>query len=160
MRQLLIDGHNLIGQMPDLSLADLDDEEKLVALLRKYAARRRARIVVVFDSGMAGHSGGRSQTLSGGGVEAVFAGSHTDADRVLIERMRELKRPREWALVSSDRAIQAAAERHRVSVVEAAEFAKMLAPPKPAEKPPDEDRDDKPDREDNISQWLRLFKRK
>ena len=31
---LLIDGHNLIGQIPELSLADEDDEGKLVMLLR------------------------------------------------------------------------------------------------------------------------------
>src|SRR5262245_8805655 len=36
---LLVDGHNLIGQMPGLSLADPDDEAQLVLLLRGYAMR-------------------------------------------------------------------------------------------------------------------------
>ncbi len=33
---ILIDGHNLIGRMPALSLADPDDERQLLALLLSY----------------------------------------------------------------------------------------------------------------------------
>lgn len=33
----LIDGHNLIARTPGLSLADPDDEAKLVQLLRRWA---------------------------------------------------------------------------------------------------------------------------
>ena len=157
MLQLLIDGHNLIGQMPGLSLADFDDEEKLVAMLRQYAARRRARIVVVFDSGS---PGGRSRELSGGGVEAHFAGSHTNADRVLMERIRELKRPQEWTLVTSDHAIQNEAARRRMRTIEAVEFARLLSPPHSTQESPRPEADDKPDREDDVSKWLDLFGKK
>ncbi len=45
---LLIDGHNLIGRLPDLRLDDPDDEAKLVARLRTYCARTRKRITAVF----------------------------------------------------------------------------------------------------------------
>ena len=41
MQKLLIDGHNLIGQTPGLSLADPNDEQKLIVMLRKYAARKQ-----------------------------------------------------------------------------------------------------------------------
>jgi len=157
MLQLLIDGHNLIGQMPDLSLADFDDEAKLVEMLRRYAARRRARIVVVFDSG---NPGGRSRELSGGGVESHFAGSHTNADRVLIEHIRDIRRPREWTLVSSDHAIQGEAARRHMRVMEAADFAGLLSPPHAAQAPPRPEADDKPDREDDVSGWLKLFGKK
>jgi hypothetical protein len=155
--QLLVDGHNLIGQMPALSLADPDDEGKLAIRLKRFAARRRARIVVVFDSG---NPGGRSQALSGGGVDAVFAGSHTNADRILIERIRALKRPQEWALVSSDHAIQAEAARRRVRVIEAAEFARTLSAAKPAPEPAHSSAGEKPEREDDVSTWLEVFKKK
>ena len=155
MRQLLIDGHNLIGQMPGLSLADFDDEEKLVAFLRKHAARKRARIVVVFDSGQ---PGGRSRHLSGGGVESVFAGSHTNADRILIERIRALKQPQTWTLVSSDRAIQREAEARRMPVKSSAEFAAELAPPASASSPPRID--EKPSHEDDIDAWIDAFRRR
>jgi uncharacterized protein len=53
---LLIDGHNLISQIPGLSLSDPDDEGDLVMLLRRYTTARRGRkVVVVFDHGVYGH---------------------------------------------------------------------------------------------------------
>ena len=48
---ILIDGHNLIGQMSDLSLADPDDEAKLLQRLRGYRNVANQPITVVFDSG-------------------------------------------------------------------------------------------------------------
>ncbi len=46
---LLIDGHNLIGQMQDISLSDPDDEAKLVKQLRTYGLLTRKQITVIFD---------------------------------------------------------------------------------------------------------------
>ena len=156
MQQLLIDGHNLIAQMPGLSLDDPDDEQQLVVMLRKYAARRGARIIVVFDSGSLG---GKSRELSGGHVTAIFAGSHTIADRILMERMRELKKPGEWILVSSDREVQQAAEKRKVLVRSSQDFAAiMLAPPKEAanSQPIIEDKLSK----DEVAEWLKIFGKK
>ena len=156
MQKLLIDGHNLIAQAPGLSLEDPDDEQKLIVLLRKYAARRRAQIVVVFD---AGYLGGRSKELSGGGVTAIFAGSHTIADRILMERIRELKKPGEWIVVSSDREVQGAAARRKMVTRTSQEFAAiLLAPPK-------ESVNKQPVVEDKLSpaevnEWLRIFHNK
>ena len=153
MQQLLIDGHNLIAQTPGLSLADLDDEQKLIVLLRRYAARRGARIVVVFDSGS---PGGKSNELSGGGVTAIFAGSHTIADRVLMERIRELKKPGEWIVVSSDREVQQAAAYRRLIVWPSPVFAaRLTAPPPSSVKPslPDEVEVSK----DDVNEWLNVF---
>ena len=156
MQQLLIDGHNLIAQLPGLSLDDPDDEQQLVVMLRKYAARRGARIVVVFDSGSLG---GKSRELSGGHVTAIFAGSHTIADRILMERMRELKKPGEWMLVSSDREVQQAAEKRRVLVRSSQDFAAiMLAPPKEADnvQPAVEAKLST----DEVAEWLKIFGKK
>ena len=60
----LIDGHNLIGQLPDLSLNDPNDEAKLVQKLIGFAARQQKRVVVVFDSGL---PGGKSRLSTGPG---------------------------------------------------------------------------------------------
>ena len=154
MQKLLIDGHNLIGQTPGLSLADPNDEQKLIVMLRKYAARKNARIVVVFDSG---NPGGRSKELSGGNVTAIFAGSHTIADRILMERMRELKKPGEWVVVSSDREVQQAAQQRKMNVWSSAEFArKMGSPPKRQIEPPTPK--DSGLTQAEVDEWLRLFK--
>ncbi len=154
MQKLLIDGHNLIGQTPGLSLADPNDEQKLIVMLRQYAARKNARIVVIFDSG---NPGGKSKELSGGHVTAIFAGSHTIADRVLRERIRELKQPGDWIVVSSDHEVQQAAQQRRMNVWSAAEFARRIGPPPKRELEPPPAKDSGLTQSE-VDEWLRLFK--
>ncbi len=155
MQKLLIDGHNLIGQTPGLSLADPYDEQKLIVMLRQYAARRQARIVVVFDSG---NPGGKSKELSGGNVTAIFAGSHTIADRILMERIRELKQPGDWVVVSSDREVQQAALRRKMTVWNSAEFARKLGTSPQREAEPPEPKDSGLTQAE-VDEWLKVFKR-
>ena len=159
MQKLLIDGHNLIGQTPGLSLADPNDEQKLIVMLRKYAARKHARVVVVFDSG---NPGGKSKELSGGDVTAIFAGLHTIADRILMERIRELKKSGDWVVVSSDREVQQAAQQRKMTVWGSAEFAKRMGgavPQMDASAEPPEPKDSGLTKSE-VDEWLQLFKQK
>ncbi len=122
----LIDGHNLIGALPDIELTDPHDEAKLVLKLRRWAAHRRTRVVVVFDGGL---PGGRSRTLSGGPIEAVFAArGHTIADRIIIARLRKLPDPGNWTVVSSDHAVLDVARRRGARVLTSQAFAEHLSP--------------------------------
>lgn len=151
----LIDGHNLIGQLPELSLADEHDEAQLVLLLRQFAAGRKARITVVFDHGM---PGGRSNDLSGGTVETVFAGSHTNADRILRERIGSEKQPGQVIVVSNDHEVIAAAKTRKMAVTRSSDFAVQLkmAAPRPARRnaPPASE----PRLSDaEVDEWLHLF---
>ena len=161
MQKLLIDGHNLIGQTPGLSLADPNDEQKLIVMLRRYAARKQARIVVVFDSGTASHAGGRSRELSGGNVTAIFAGSHTIADRILMERIRELKQTGDWVVVFSDREVQQAAQQRKMNVWSSADFARRIgAPPqRDASAEPPTPKDSGLTKAE-VDEWLQVFKRR
>ncbi len=159
MQKLLIDGHNLIGQTPGLSLADPNDEQKLIVMLRQYAARKQARIVVIFDSGTAAHAGGKSKELSGGNVTAIFAGSHTIADRVLMERIRELKQPGDWVVVSSDREVQQAALQRKMNVWSSAEFSRKMGPPPQREAEPPTPKDSGLTQSE-VDEWLQVFKRR
>lgn len=120
---VLIDGHNLIGRMPDLRLDDPDDEARLAARLRTYCARTRRRATVVFDHGL---PGGRSRALSGGGLEVVFAPIGRSADSVLCERIRQARDPRELIVVTSDQAIAAVARTRGARVLRSEEFAARL----------------------------------
>jgi len=148
----LIDGHNLIAQMPELSLADPNDEAQLVWRLRQFAARKRCRITVVFDHGV---PGGWSRELSTGAVQVVFAGSHTNADRVILERIRETKTPGNLRVVSSDSEVRRAAEARRAGVIPAQEFARILSAP-PCRKAHHE-RDHISLSQDEVKEWMRLF---
>lgn len=150
----LIDGHNLIAQMPDLSLDDPNDEVKLVLRLRQFAGRKRQSVTVVFDHGI---PGGWSSGLSTGPVKVIFAGSHSNADRIIMERIREAKTPTNIKLVTSDGEIRRAGEARRVEVISAQEFVHTLFKPPPSG-PRRDARDDVKLSQDEVKEWLRLFK--
>lgn len=120
---LLIDGHNLIGRLPDLDLDDPDDEAKLVARLRTYSARTGKKLTVVFDHGL---PGGQSHELSGGGVNVVFASPGHTADGILRERIRRSRNPRGMTVVTSDRQVIATAQTRGTRVMRAEKFAARL----------------------------------
>ena len=156
----LIDGHNLIGQLPDISLKDPNDEAKLVQKLIGFAARQQKRIVVVFDSGL---PGGKSR-LSTGQVEVIFASSATNADNVMKERIKRARDPGQWLVVSNDREVLAAARVRRMKTLTSAEFAPQLrsdqAPPK-AKRKPDKDEGTASDvyvSPAEVEDWLKIFK--
>ena len=158
---LLIDGHNLIGRLPDLRLDDPDDEAKLVIRLRTYSARTGKRITVVFDRGL---PGGRSWELSGGGVETVFAPTGRTADGILRERVRQARDPRGLTVVTSDRQVIAAARAEGARVLRSEEFAAQLDARRMVEAP--EDGQDVPLSEKDVhlsekevEEWLRMFGR-
>src|SRR5215211_6021275 len=151
---LLVDGHNLIGQMPGLKLSDADDEGKLVMLLRRYSTAKRSRqVVVVFDHGVYGHP----QKLDGYGIICHFARSPQDADAQLIKRLRALKRPRDWTLVTSDREVVRVAEECGVKVISSQEFTRQLlaAPTRPT--PQLEEKRDVQLSEAEIAEWMEIF---
>ena len=146
----LIDGHNLIGQMSDIRLDDPDDEAKLAAQLRGFCLRTGKGCTVVFDRGL---PGGRSRPLSGGGVDVVFAHGGTNADNILLERIRAAADPGQWTVVSADRQVTAAARQRRIEVLGPAAFLALLRAPdlrasegdKPQPSPGD------------TAQWLEVF---
>ncbi|MCP5099698.1 MAG: NYN domain-containing protein [Chloroflexi bacterium] len=120
-----IDGHNLIGKIPDISLSDPDDEIQLVLRLRQWAAARRKRkITVIFDGGM---PGGKSVNLSTSSVRVVFASEGRTADALLIVRIRKAKNPREYQLVTSDQQIIAVANKKKMPVIRSEKFAMRLS---------------------------------
>jgi predicted RNA-binding protein with PIN domain len=151
---LLVDGHNLIGQVPGIDLADADDEAQLVLLLRGYATRKRGRqVVVVFDGGVYGHP----DQLDGYGVICHFAKSPQDADTQLIRRIKALRRPGEWALVSSDRQVTRVAQDRGVRVIGAREFAERLLAPAPPGRAAIEEKRDVRLSQAEVAEWLRIF---
>ena len=149
----LIDGHNLIGRLPDLSLDDPDDEAKLVARLRAYCARTGRRVTVAFDHGL---PGGRSRELSGGRVEVVFASAGHTADGILRERIRRARDPRGLTVVTSDREVIAAARARGARVARSEEFAAQLSAPRAGEVEENVDGDVHLSAA-QVTEWLQVF---
>ena len=150
---LLVDGHNLIGQIPGISLADANDEAKLVMLLRRYATAKRARqVFVVFDHGVYGHP----EQLDGYGVSCYFARSPRDADQELMRRIKKVAHPKEWTVVTSDRQVARVAADRGVQVISSQAFVAQLTTPALQAAPEEKPRDVKLSAEE-IDEWMALF---
>jgi predicted RNA-binding protein with PIN domain len=156
----LIDGHNLIGQLPDISLKDPNDEAKLVQKLIGFSARQQKRVVVVFDSGL---PGGKSR-LSTGQVEVIFASQGSNADNVMKERIKRARDPGQWIVVSNDREVLSAARERRMTTLTSADFApKLQSDPTPL-KPKNKPVKDAGEAADvyvspaEVEAWLKIFK--
>ncbi len=152
----LIDGHNLIAAMPDISLDDPDDEVKLILRLKSWAvARRKRKVTVIFDGGL---PGGYEQRLSTSQINVIFAPEGRTADSLLIRRIKKVPNPPEYTLVSSDRMIQEAAKARKMRFITSAEFTqKLTEKEQPAPKPIKQPADEPALSSDEIAQWLELF---
>ncbi len=149
----LIDGHNLIASLPDIDLADPNDEAKLVLKLRGFAARKKTQCTVIFDHGL---PGGPSN-LSTRSVKVIFAAAeYSNADSLIKRRISKTPDASNWTLVSSDREILNYARPHRMRHMSAADFARELQ------------RDERPQKgndavdtptlsEEEIDEWLDIF---
>lgn len=146
----LIDGHNLIGQLPDISLRDPDDEAKLITKLRGFAARTGKKCHVIFDHGL---PGGKSK-LSNGAVKVVFAARPGEADDVMLARIRKINDTKGWIIVSSDNRVLSAARRRGMRGVRATEFAEQIQAPLPIPKNENPNVYVSPK---EVQEWLEIF---
>ncbi|MEX0788441.1 MAG: NYN domain-containing protein [Anaerolineales bacterium] len=149
----LIDGHNLIGRLRDVSLADPDDEARLVALLQAWCTRHRVSATVFFDRGAAG----QPSTAKFGRLTVRFARWPQTADSGMAAFLTQLGRgASQWIVVSSDGAVRASARRLGAKTLRSEEFATGLGGAA------GEAASEKPDRStpQEVSDWLRRFGRK
>lgn len=150
----LIDGHNLIGKLPDISLSDPDDEVQLVLRLRGWTAvSPKRRVTVYFDGGI---PGGRNVKLSTTQVQVVFATAGKTADALLIRHINKVKNPPEFTLVTSDQAIIKTAVARKMKYLRSETFAPSLAETGAARLTPAEPEDPALS-EDEVQEWLELF---
>ena len=153
---LLIDGHNLIGKLPDVQLSDPDDEDKLIARLKLYVARTGKRITVVFDpprqSEWFAWSDDRYEHHN---LTVIFATMGRKADDVIRERVAAEKDKVGLIVITSDAAVANFARQCGVKNVRSSEefvreLQDSLAAPAPAEKPVISKRE--------VDDWLKIFK--
>ncbi|PWH15569.1 MAG: hypothetical protein DDG59_11240 [Anaerolineae bacterium] len=120
----IIDGHNLIGQMPHLSLETMDDEQQLIELLQDFCRRQQRTAEVYFDHAPPGMPRARNY----GRLTAFFIRAGKSADQAIYERLQRLGREaRNWTVVSSDRQVQTMAKAARARVISASAFARQLS---------------------------------
>jgi hypothetical protein len=150
----IIDGHNLIAHLDDIDLTDPHDEARLVLKLKGFCARVRKKCIVIFDKGLPGGT----SSLSNHSVKVIFAAAHqTNADRIIMERIKRTPDATNWTVVTSDEEIRTVARSAGMNALHCVDFAEIVNPP-PAQ--------DKPHRgvdehvrvsEDEIEEWLDIF---
>ena len=146
----LIDGHNLIPKL-GLRLDSMEDEMELIAMLQEFCRWERRRIEVFFDGAPAPHSGTRKLGL----VTAHFVRLGATADNAIRNRLKRLgKSTRNWAVVSSDRQVQAEARAAQAEVVSSESFAGML---KQARRSAPKASSDRKLSKQEVDDWLKLF---
>jgi predicted RNA-binding protein with PIN domain len=150
----LIDGHNLIACLPDISLADPHDEVKLLRRLARWRWRRKnPSVTVVFDPGDFAVYGRRQARQWG--ITVRYAPYGSDADRVLLRLIEKSRQPAQLTVVSSDRELRSAARRVGACSISAEAFASQLATPvEPEEEPPEEESLSP----EEVEAWLKLFR--
>jgi len=149
----LIDGHNVIGQTPGLSLDDPDDEVKLVLLARRHCLREGRKATVIFDGGLPGGVSG----LSTSDVTVIFASDrHTTADDLILKRIEAEPNPSGLIVITSDHKIASAAQQRRMTVRPSAEFGRALVHTPASTGAPEKERGLT---QSELAEWEDLFKR-
>lgn len=153
---LVIDGHNLIGQILDISLSDPHDEEKLIKRLEEYHRERGTPIIVVFDPGQAPPP---TKRLRGKGIKVLFAPPGSKADTLIINLIKKSSYPRGLTIVSSDREVRRAARARRAKTTTAERFARMLSRPQtfPVTQPTIKEKGLSPS---EVREWMAIFEKR
>lgn len=134
----IIDGHNLIGVLPDIQLADPDDEARLLSRLRGYRARAGAGpLIVFFDTGPGRGQMASSMRADGParrapgpppGVTVRFAEPGQSADDAIVAFLRGEPQPGQYAVVTDDQELTWRVRKLGASAIRASDFAGRLAP--------------------------------
>jgi len=150
----IIDGHNLIPKLPGLSLDEIDDETKLISMLQEFCRLERKQAEVFFDNSPPGSPKARVY----GVVTARFIRQESSADDAIRLRLQRLGRSaRNWTVVSSDQAIQAAARVARSQFISSEVFAnKVVQQLEERSHNQFEEREKEMD-EGELEEWLRMF---
>ncbi len=138
--------------MSEVSLADPDDEERLVRRLEEYRRRTGRVITVVFDGSAFPSS---HHPLPASGVRVIYAPSGSSADALIIRIIRGEPNPKGLIVISSDAEIAKVARERKTKVISSQRFAKELSKPRmPTRKG---EKGGLSPRE--IDEWMRIFRR-
>ena len=148
-----IDGHNLIPKIPGMSLADFDDEDRLIDFLCRYAGISRSEITVFFDNAPDGMPASQKR----GQVQIRYISHRMKADEAIEHAVKNLgRRAAEITVISSDAHVQTEC-RHAGAKVEKSEaFSRKMTAALDSAGIPTESKDRTLSAEET-DYWLKLF---
>ncbi|MFN2149217.1 MAG: NYN domain-containing protein [Anaerolineales bacterium] len=149
----LIDGHNLIAALPDLTLRDPDDEQKLIDRMEAYCRRNRQRATLFFDQGRFASQPSRR----GAWLQIRFARPPRTADDAIRSELDRIGREApNWTVVSSDHEVMAAARHAGARLISSQDFRHVLDEAAVGDEPAKPEGSMNPD---EVKEWLEIFRR-
>ena len=152
----IIDGNNLIGCSPDISLEDKEARTKLLHIVRNFQENRNNNVILFFD-GEPANGLYREEVNQKFSIRYPrFGGSADEEIRELLESYSDY---RDVILVSSDRELKTIGKKKGAKIVNSIEFYFRL---KQAYRV-DERREEKKKRIDaqlsdnEVDQWMKIF---
>jgi uncharacterized protein len=119
----IIDGHNLIPNVPGISLHDLDDEAALIEWLSTYTRKTQDEIELFFDKGNASSLKPRRINR----IRVTFVPPTRTADQAIINRLQDLGgKAADYSVVSSDHVVQVNARAAKAKVMESSAFVQRV----------------------------------
>jgi predicted RNA-binding protein with PIN domain len=120
----LIDGNNLIGRIPHLSLDDPRSKYILVAQLRIFQKITKRKVILVFD-------GPPDIELLGDRYQSkkfviLYPSDEENADTVIEAQIEKQTNFQHFTVVTSDREIKAYAHMNKAKVIDCDSFSKEL----------------------------------
>jgi len=150
---VIIDGHNLIGRMSGISLADPQDEEKLIRMLAQDLHLAQRKAIVVFDRAAYSDRRARYET---GTLRVIFAPPESSADAIIIDIIKNDPNPKGLTIVTSDNEIRRCARSRRARLISSEDFARRLESPALNHRVTHTDENGDFD----VDDWLKYFKKR
>jgi predicted RNA-binding protein with PIN domain len=145
----IIDGHNLIGRIPDISLSDIDDEVMLIKMLESHFKHIRKKAIVYFDHA---NPAAKGQIFNTAFLQVIFVRQPKTADTAIIEKLKSLRgNALNYTVVSSDNWIITNASKVGATVISSDDFYKNIRLLH------QKDKDAGDQTEKNIDYWLKVF---
>ncbi|HXI03215.1 MAG TPA: NYN domain-containing protein [Candidatus Saccharimonadales bacterium] len=98
----IVDGNNLLAQIPGRSMTDLSDRRALASSLARFCESRRSRMLLCFDGPP---SRGEPRTSHLGRLRIEHSGAGRTADEVILSAVSDAPRPGDLTVVTSDRSL-------------------------------------------------------
>jgi predicted RNA-binding protein with PIN domain len=148
----VIDGNNLLGSWGSLSQRPGDQRHEVVKRVVAFSRARNSKVILVFD-GASFRPDQQKQAF--GNVSLRFPDHGKDADSVIRSIVQSSAQPRDWIVVTSDKALYSYLKTLGASILRAHEWnAQERELQRRSHSDPDED---KPDHETDVEGWLRRF---
>jgi len=153
----IIDGNNLIGCSPDISLGDPDARDKLIQLIRKFQESKQTKVTLVFD-GMPS-PGGQLKNVISAKFTVLFPRHGHSADDEIKRLLNAYHQLSEVVLVTSDRELKLFAREKGAKTRNSVEFYYELRKSffRSGKREENQKRIDHSLSKHEVEQWLKIF---